>query len=143
MTTQTEPAWLDTNEQDTNAALVKRGYAAFNAGDLATLTELFEEGSRWHTPGRSPVGGDFEGREATFEQFARYFHDSNGTFRAILENVFPSDDGRVIALHRNTAERNGRRLDVSCCIVFRLREGRVVDGAEYFQDLHAWDEFWS
>jgi ketosteroid isomerase-like protein len=24
-----------------------------------------------------------------------------------------------------------------------LRDGRLVDGREYFFDLHAWDEFWA
>ena len=119
-TTQTEQKTLTAEEREANAALIRRGYAAFNAGDLATLNELFAEGARWRTPGRSPAAGEFAGREATFEQFGRYFHETNGTFRAVLENVFPSDDGRVVALHRNTAERKGRTLDVSCCIVFQL-----------------------
>ena len=34
-----------------NAALVRRGYAAFNTADIETLTELFHEDSSWHTPG--------------------------------------------------------------------------------------------
>jgi uncharacterized protein len=41
------------------------------------------------------------------------------------------------------AERNGKKLDVYCCIAFEIRDGRVVDGWEYFEDLYAWDEFWS
>jgi len=35
-----------------NTALVRRGYAAFNRGDLATLTELFAEDAVWHCGGR-------------------------------------------------------------------------------------------
>ena len=35
------------------------------------------------------------------------------------------------------------RLDVDCCIVFEIKDGRFIDGREYFFDLHAWDEFWS
>jgi ketosteroid isomerase-like protein len=34
-------------------------------------------------------------------------------------------------------------LDVDCCIVFEVRDGRLIDGREYFGDLYAWDEFWS
>lgn len=54
-----------------------------------------------------------------------------------------SDDGSVIGIHHNSAERNGKRLDVGCCIVFALEDGRIVDGREHFYDLYAWDEFWS
>ena len=57
--------------------------------------------------------------------------------------MLTSDDGRVIGIHRNTAERNGKTLDVTCCIVFEIEDGRVVDGREHFYDLYAWDEFWS
>ena len=86
-----------------NADVVRRGYAAFNAGDGKTLLELVDEHASWHTPGR----------------------------------------GRVVGLHQNTATRNGRQLDVSCCLVFALKDGRVTDGREYFYDLDAWEEFWA
>ncbi len=49
----------------------------------------------------------------------------------------------MIALHHNVGERNGRQLDVDCCIVFEIKDGRCVSGSEHFSDLHAWDEFWS
>jgi hypothetical protein len=53
------------------------------------------------------------------------------------------EGGRVIGIHHNVAERNGKQLDVYCCIVFELENGRIVDGREHFYDLHAWDKFWS
>ena len=28
-------------------------------------------------------------------------------------------------------------------IVFTLKDGRIIDGREHFEDLYAWDEFWS
>lgn len=57
--------------------------------------------------------------------------------------MFTTDDGRVIGVHHNSATRNGKQLDVDCCLVFELRDGRVTDGREYFYDLHAWEEFWA
>ena len=41
------------------------------------------------------------------------------------------------------AERNGKRLDTECCIVFEVENGRVTSGREHFFDLYNWDEFWS
>ena len=52
-------------------------------------------------------------------------------------------DGTVVGIHQNTAQRDGKALDVGCCIVFEIRDGRVVDGREHFFDLHAWDAFWA
>lgn len=126
-----------------NAEIVRRGYAAFNAGDMATLTELFDESASWHTPGRSPIAGDHVGRDAAFAQFGRYGGQTGGTFKATLHEVLASDDGRVVGIHHNSAERDGKHLDTACCLVFELKDGRVTDGREYFFDLHNWDEFWS
>lgn len=125
-----------------NAEVVRRGYAAFNAADMQTLTELFHESASWHTPGRSPIAGDHNGRDAAFALFGRYGGDTGGTFKATLLHVLSSDDGRVVGVHRNTAERNGKRLDVGCCLLFEFRDGKVLSGREHFDDLHAWDEFW-
>lgn len=128
---------------ETNADIVRRGYAAFNAADIATLSVLVSENASWHTPGRSRIAGDHIGRDAVFAQFGRYGGETNGTFRADLKQVFGSDNGRVVALHHNSGERNGRRLDSDCCIVFQVEKGRIVSGREHFFDLHNWDAFWA
>ena len=45
-----------------NEEIVREGYAAFGRGDLEALqTRFFAAGIRWHFPGRSPFGGDYEG----------------------------------------------------------------------------------
>lgn len=126
-----------------NAEVVRRGYEAFEKADIETLTELMDENASWHTPGRSPVAGEYQGRDAVLAQFGRYGGDTGGTFKADLKQVFTSDDGRVIGLHRNSGQRKGRRLDTDCCIVFEVVDGRMVSGREHFFDLGNWDEFWS
>ena len=107
-----------------NAAIVRRGYEAFNAGDLETLGELV-------------------GQEAVFARLGRYMAETGGTFRAVLKRVLTDEDGRVIVIQRNVADRNGKHLDVYSCIAFELVNGRIVDGREHVYDLDAWDEFWS
>jgi hypothetical protein len=126
-----------------NAEIISRGYEAFNAGDMTTLAQLFDDNVSWHTPGRSSIAGSRKGRDAVFAQFGRYGGETGGTFKANLLNVLESEDGRVVAVHHNSAERNGKRLDVLCCTVFELMNGRIIIGREQFYDLYAWDEFWS
>lgn len=133
----------DMNEAEKNAETVRRGYAAFNAADIETLTEIFHETASWHTPGRSPLAGDHQGRAAVFAYFGRLAGETGGTFQATLRHVLTGDDGRVVGMHRNTAQRNGRQLDVGCCIVFEFKDGRLTDGREHYDDLYAWDEFWA
>ena len=69
--------------------------------------------------------------------------ETGGTFKAALQHLSKSDDGRVIGVHHNSAERAGKHLDVGCCIVFEFKDGRIIHGREHFFDLYAWDEFWS
>jgi hypothetical protein len=66
-----------------------------------------------------------------------------GTFKAELRYVLADDDGHAVGIHHNSAERDGKQLDVDCALVFDIKDGRVVDGREHFYDLNAWDEFWS
>jgi ketosteroid isomerase-like protein len=128
---------------DENVAIMQRAYDAFNAGDIETLTELFDESIVWHLPGRSSMAKDYQGRDATLAYSGQIAQETGGTFQAELQQLFAGDDGRVIGLQRSTAQRNGKRLDVGNCIVFELKDGKVVDGREHFNDLYAWDEFWS
>jgi ketosteroid isomerase-like protein len=112
------------NKADENAEVVRRGYQAYNTGNVKTLTEIFDPTASWHTPGRSPIAGEHQGRDAVFAQFGRYAGDTGGTFKAALKDVLKSDDGRVIGIHHNSAQRNGKRLDTGCCIVFEVRATR-------------------
>jgi uncharacterized protein len=131
------------NKTVTNADVVSRGYAAFNAADMNALNEIFNDSSSWHTPGESSIGGNRKGKENVFTQFGRYGGETNGTFKATLKSVAVCDDGRIVGIHHNSGERNGKKLDVDCCIVFEVKDGQIISGKEYFFDLKAWDAFWS
>ena len=128
---------------DENAAVVRRGYEAFNAADINALNEMFDESAVWHAPGRSSLAGDYEGREATFAYLGRLGQETGGTFRAELRHLLADDDDYVVGVQRSRAERQGKNLDVANCIVFQLKDGRVVEIWEHFDDLYVWDEFWS
>ena len=126
-----------------NAAIMQRAYDAFNKADLDTLTEIFDDGAVWHLPGRSAFADDYQGSEAILAYFGQLGQETGGTFRAELQQLVADDDGRVVGIQRSTGDRNGKHLDVSNCIVFQLKDGRITDGREHFNDLYAWDEFWS
>jgi ketosteroid isomerase-like protein len=128
---------------DNNATIMRRAYEAFNSADIDTLTELFDESMVWHLPGRSRFADDYRGRDATLAYFGQLGQETGGTFRAQLQHLLTDDEDRVVGIQRSTGERDGKRLDVVNCIVFELKDGRVVDGREHFHDLYAWDEFWA
>jgi uncharacterized protein len=129
-------------EPHQNVAIMQRAYEAFNTGDMNTLTELMDE-TVWHLPGRSSMAGDYQGSGATLAYFGKLAQETEGTFRAELQHIAADGDNRVVGIQRSTADRDGKHLDVANCIVFELKDGKVTDGREHFEDLYAWDEFWS
>jgi ketosteroid isomerase-like protein len=128
---------------DENTAIMRRAYEAFNAGDLDTVSEIFDESVAWHLPGRSSKANDYQGRDAVMAYFGELGKETGGTFRAELQHLLADGDDHVVGIQRSTGDRNGKHLDVGNCIVFALKDGRVTDGREHFHDLFAWDEFWS
>jgi uncharacterized protein len=128
---------------EANVATMRRAYDAFNKGDMDTLNEVFDESAAWHLPGRSAMAKDYEGRDAILAYFGQLGEKTGGTFRAELQHILADDDTRVVGFQRSTGDRNGDHLDVGDCIVFQLKDGRITDGREHFEDLYAWDKFWS
>jgi ketosteroid isomerase-like protein len=126
-----------------NVAVMQRAYDAFNAGDVDTLVEVFDESAVWHLPGRSSMAKDYEGRDAILAYFGQIGQETGGTFQAELQRLLSDDDNRVVGIQRSTGDKDGKHLDVVNAIVFELRDGKIVDGREHFHDLYAWDEFWS
>jgi ketosteroid isomerase-like protein len=128
---------------DGNVATMRRAYEAFNTGNIPTLTQLMDERAVWHLPGRSAMADDYQGRDATLAYFGQLAQETGGTFRAELQHLAADGDTRVISIQRSTGDRQGKHLDVADCIVFELADGRIIDGREHFENLYAWDEFWS
>ena len=126
-----------------NVAIMRRAYEAFNKGDIDTLVEIFDDSIVWHLPGRSSMADDYQGRDATLAYFGQIAERTGGTFQAELQHMLGDDEDRVVGIQRSTADRDGKHLDAVNCIVFELKDGKVVDGREHFHDLYAWDEFWS
>ncbi|TML47870.1 MAG: nuclear transport factor 2 family protein [Actinobacteria bacterium] len=85
----------------------------------------------------------YQGSGATLAYFGQLAQETGGTFRAELQHMAADGDNRVVGIQRSTADRGGKHLDVANCIVFELKDGKVTDGREHFEDLYAWDEFWS
>ena len=122
--------------------LAKKGYEAFRAGDLATLSEVFADEVVFHVPGKSILANSYQGKAATFGYFGKLVELTNGAFKVESLNIFVSDD-QVAMLDRIVAERNGKTLDTQLVLVLKVRNGQFVEGWDHFADLDAWDEFWA
>ena len=93
-----------------NEDLIRKGYAAFLSGDMATLSDLFADDVVWHAPGRNPLAGTYRGKEEVFSSFQKVFELTGGTFKLDIHTVL-ADDEHAVILARVTAERDGKKLD--------------------------------
>ena len=125
---------------DENAAIVRRGYEAFNSGDVQTLAGLFSEDAVWHVAGRNRLSGEKRGRDACLSYFGQLGEISQGTLRAEVHDIVANND-HVVALHTSIGQREGKSLNVHTALVFHLRDGKVVECWEHGEDTVAFDEF--
>ena len=124
-----------------NEELLRRGYAAFATGDLATVMSIFDEDIVWHSPGRSPLAGDYEGHQQVTEFFGKIFELSGGTFRNEIHDILVNEEHAVVLL-RSRAERPGKSFDATVCHVWHLSDGKATEFWNLTLDPYAADEFW-
>ncbi|MCH6471162.1 nuclear transport factor 2 family protein [Sinomonas terrae] len=125
-----------------NVELVRRGDEAFNAGDMETLRELFAEDAVWHASGSGVLSGVKRGRKEILAYFAELGGRSQGTLKVIVNEII-GGESHTVQLQHNHAEANGRTLDTDGVITFRIRDGKVIEGREYFEDTGQGDAFWA
>ena len=125
-----------------NEELIRKGFAAFNSGDAATLASVFSEDVVWRPAGQGRLAGAKEGLAATMGYFGQLAEGSGGTLRADLKDVL-ADDSHAYTLHHGTASHNGRSLTLDVVIAFTIAGGVVTAAQEHLTDTTAWDEFFA
>ena len=125
-----------------NEELVRRGYEAFNRGDVESLRQLFADTTIWHEPGHSPISRDYQGLDQVLGFFGTLGERSGGTFRASLHDVVANDD-HVVGLHSSDGERDGREARSQTVLVFHIRDGRIAETWSHHYDQREFDEFWA
>jgi ketosteroid isomerase-like protein len=125
-----------------NQLLVRRGFEAFNTGDIDTLVEILADDAVQIMPGDNIVAGEHKGREAILTLYARLFEETAGTLQVLLEGTYAAGNS-VVAIYRGTAQRDGRSLDQRNALVFEIEHGQAVRLTDLPADLAALDLFWS
>jgi ketosteroid isomerase-like protein len=127
--------------EDRYIELVRRGYAAFNAGDIATLATLFSKDVVQHVPGQSQLAGAYKGIEAVLGYYGKLGELTGGTFRADLVDAHADGAGHVMALHQITATRGGVTRVSRGSILFSFLGNKITDLLELHADLAGDDAF--
>jgi uncharacterized protein len=121
--------------------LIRRGYAAFASGDIATLNDIFADDIEWTIPGRSQIAGTRKGKAEVFDFFGQLAALSENTFSLELIDLLGSDD-HVVGLVHESAHRGDHRLDLDATHIWQVRDGKAVSFAAQTADQYADDEFY-
>jgi ketosteroid isomerase-like protein len=128
---------------ETNLTRAREAFDAFSRGDFQAYRNYFADDVVWHVSGNHPLSGSYRGKEALFEYFDRVRELTDASLRVEPESV-SADDGHVGVFARVTAERDGRRLDVTMAQAFTVdADGKWTEYWAMANDQAAVDEFWS
>ncbi len=125
-----------------NLELMRRGYAAYTSGDLETIDRLFADDIVWHVSGRSPISGDYTGKEQVFGFFGKLQELSGGTSKVEVHDLL-ADDDHGVAIVTQSASRDGRTYEGRVTHVLHLRDGKVTEFWDAYVDQYTSDEFWA
>jgi ketosteroid isomerase-like protein len=125
-----------------NLDLMRRGYAAYTSGDLDTISQLFADDVVWHVSGRSPLSGDYTGKEQVFGFFGKLQELSDGTSKVEVHDLL-ADDDHGVAIITQSGTRDGRTYEGRATHVLHLRDGKVTEFWDAYVDQYAADEFWA
>lgn len=111
------------SQQDSNIDLIKKGYAAFTAGDIETVMSLYDDNIEWVQPGNSAISGSHHGKGELGQLLATL-----GQQMSELQPRRFIADGDTVVVFSNTTFDGHPSDDVE---VFTLRDGKAVHVQTY------------
>lgn len=117
-------------EEHPNVQRVRDALVAYNRGDLDGMRSFIAEDVVWHVGGSHPLSGDYRGRDAVFDYYAKVRELTRGTLTLEPVDILVNDEHGGIFM-RVTGERNGKTLDV------------VLAEALSFDESGRWAEYWA
>jgi uncharacterized protein len=124
-----------------NAELFRRGYTAFQTGDLDTVRSLFAPDIVWHVPGKSHLAGDYSGVDNVIGLFMRNFEETNGTFKVELHDILANDE-HAVALATTSGQKNGKSLRDNYTHVVHISNGKLTESWIFDEHQDEVDAFW-
>jgi ketosteroid isomerase-like protein len=130
-------------DASSNREVMRRYVEAWERGDPDAATAIWADDVIHHVPGRSPLAGDFVGKQAFLDHYGRIFAELGGTIEVVkFHDVLVSEE-HAVALVKERAVRGERSLEFNRVVVYHLRDGRITETWSHDYDPYALDEFWS
>ena len=109
-----------------NSDALKRGYDAFNSGDIDTLREIFAEDIRWEGPDTDgvPMSGVNDGRDAVLGALGQ-IGEAFERFQVSPDGMVEQGETIVVLSHLDARTRSGADLKLPGVEVWRMTGGKA------------------
>lgn len=106
-----------------NIETTKKGYAAFNAGDLDAALNVFDDAVEWTIPGDSVIGGTHRGKREITELMAQL---AQKTTSVDTKGFLADGDVVVVQTEVTAGGETSQEADV-----FTFRDGKIIKARSY------------
>ena len=126
-----------------NLAKLDALIASFQAGDLEAVIDAYAEDGIYRVAGDNIVSGNFRGHDEIRDFFIHLATVTGGTMRLDVVDTLADDDHAVMFWHL-TAEREGKTLDATGTMAFKIdADGKFSESWFLYDDQRAYDAFYS
>ncbi len=130
-----------TSMEQRNVEIARKAYEAFNEAHIEDVMEAIHDDVLWHIGGDGPLTGEYKGKQAVLELFAKFGQLMEGTYEADIHDILASGE-HTVTIGTYTATRHGRTHSARFVdVVHPSPEGKVKEFWRYFEDQAAEDEF--
>jgi ketosteroid isomerase-like protein len=128
------------NEQD-NIELIRKIYAAFAAGDAATILANVGEQAPWinYGPATVPYAGSRAGKAQILEFFQAIANSTTGGVVVPEEFIAQGDTVVVTGRYRATVRNTGAEIDTPIAHLFTVRNGKIEKWVGFSDSAHVAD----
>ena len=78
-----------------NATLFRKGYEAFDTGDIDYVRGILAEDVAWHSAGTGRLAGDRHCRDEVLMYFAELAQATDGSFKLDVHDIVANDEHAV------------------------------------------------
>lgn len=124
-----------------NVTLMKKGYAAFSAGDMDGVKAVFDAHIVWNFPGKNHLSGAHRGMDNVLALFLQQMQETDGTFKVELHDVLANDE-HAVALATFSGTKGGKSIKDRYTHVNHVKGGKVTESWIFVENQLQDDAFW-
>ena len=127
------------NDNQDTRTVVERYVAAVEAGDGATVRELFAESATWQLFGDMPMSGTWRGRDTIIDDFlaGALGNYEPGSIRLEITAIVADGDRAAVEWTSRARTLRGEPYENFCIGAFTVRDGKIQAVREYMDTAYA------